>query len=156
MIKEIKQTSILMLSILTVAGLVNCTGSTGKQTMTSDNNNLALNAPATEQQKATATVKESTDSIYSVTFIELGSVRCIPCQQMQPVMKSVKEKYGKQVKVLFYDVWTSAGEPYADKYGVNAIPTQVFLDEAGKEYFRHVGFFPEAELVKILNQKGVR
>ena len=26
---------------------------------------------------------------YKVTFIELGSVKCIPCQQMQPVMKSV-------------------------------------------------------------------
>ena len=30
---------------------------------------------------------------YKVTFIELGSVRCIPCQQMQPVMKSLKKKY---------------------------------------------------------------
>jgi thiol-disulfide isomerase/thioredoxin len=29
-----------------------------------------------------------------VTFIELGSVNCIPCKQMQPVMKSIEEKYG--------------------------------------------------------------
>ena len=98
----------------------------------------------------------TTETKYKVTFIELGSVRCIPCQQMQPVMKSVEEKYGTHVKVVFHDVWTEAGAPYAQKYGIQAIPTQVFLDENGKEYFRHVGFFPEEELVKVLQQKGVK
>ncbi len=93
---------------------------------------------------------------YKVTFVELGSVRCIPCQQMQPVMKSIEEKYSKDVKVVFHDVWTEAGAPYAKQYGIEAIPTQVFLDENGKEYFRHVGFFPEEELVKVLQQKGVK
>ena len=98
----------------------------------------------------------TTETKYKVTFIELGSVRCIPCQQMQPVMKSVEEKYGTHVKVVFHDVWTEAGAPYAQKYRINAIPTQVFLDENGQEYFRHVGFFPEEELVKVLQQKGVK
>ncbi len=98
---------------------------------------------------------ESTEIKYKVTFVELGSVKCIPCQQMQPVMKSVEEKYGTQVKVVFHDVWTDAGAPYGKKYGIEAIPTQVFLDENGKEFFRHVGFFPEEELVKVLKQKGV-
>jgi thioredoxin 1 len=104
--------------------------------------------PATEQVKPV--------SKYKVTFIELGSVRCVPCRQMQPVMKSIEEKYGSQVKVIFYDVWTPLGKPMADKYNVQAIPTQVFLDANGKEFFRHEGFFPEEELVKVLNQKGVR
>jgi len=98
----------------------------------------------------------NTEAVYKVTFIELGSVRCIPCQQMQTVMKAIEQKYGSQVKVIFYDVWTDAGSPYGKQYGINAIPTQVFLDETGKEYFRHEGFFPEEELVKILNQKGVK
>ncbi len=93
---------------------------------------------------------------YKVTFIELGSVRCIPCQQMQPIMKSIEETYGDQVKVVFHDVWTPEGSPFADQYNIQAIPTQVFLDEKGEEYFRHQGFFPEEELVKILNQKGVK
>ena len=93
---------------------------------------------------------------YKVTFIELGSVRCIPCQQMQPIMDTIRVRYPKQVNVVFHDVWTQQGAPFADKYGVSAIPTQVFLDENGHEYFRHVGFFPLEELVKILNQKGVK
>ena len=93
---------------------------------------------------------------FRVTFIELGSVRCIPCQQMQPVMKSIREKYGKQVNVVFHDVWTEAGAPFAKQYGIEAIPTQVFLDKDGKEFFRHIGFFPEEELIKELKQKGVK
>jgi thioredoxin 1 len=91
-----------------------------------------------------------------VTFIELGSVRCIPCQKMQSVMKSVETKFGPQVKVVFYDVWTEAGKPYAKTYKINLIPTQVFLDKNGKEYFRHEGYFPEEDLIKILNKQGVK
>ncbi len=71
-------------------------------------------------------------------------------------MKSVEEKYGSQVKVVFHDVWTEAGAPYGQKYDINAIPTQVFLDKEGKEYYRHEGFFPEEELIMILKQKGVK
>lgn len=91
-----------------------------------------------------------------VTFIELGSVNCIPCKMMQPVMRQVEQKYGSQVKILFYDVWTSAGRPYAQKYGIQAIPTQVFLDRNGKEYFRHIGYFPFEEVEQVLKKGGVR
>ena len=91
-----------------------------------------------------------------VTFIELGSVNCIPCKMMQPVMRQVEQKYGGQVKILFYDVWTSAGRPYAEKYGIQAIPTQVFLDRNGKEYFRHIGYFPFEEVEQVLKKGGVR
>ena len=107
-------------------------------------------------QGQVSTESKDSDKKYKVTFIELGSVRCIPCQQMQPVMKSIEAKYGKEVKVDFHDVWTDSGKPYGVKYGIEAIPTQVFLDETGKEFFRHVGYFPEEELVKVLQQKGIK
>ena len=98
---------------------------------------------------------QSNETSPKVTFIELGSVNCIPCKQMQPVMKSIEEKYAEQVKVIFYDVWTQEQKPYAQKYGIRLIPTQVFLDENGKEFFRHEGFYPEAEIDKILQGKGL-
>jgi thioredoxin 1 len=90
-----------------------------------------------------------------VTFVELGSVNCIPCRQMQPVMKAVEEKYGKQVNVIFYDVWKDDQREYAGKYDIKVIPTQVFLDKEGKEFFRHEGFFPEAEIDKLLQKRGL-
>lgn len=90
-----------------------------------------------------------------VTFVELGSVRCIPCQQMQVVIKSIEKKFPTQVKVIFYDVWTAEGKPFAKKYAINLIPTQIFLDDKGVEYFRHEGYFSEEEVLKVLKKKGV-
>ena len=91
-----------------------------------------------------------------VTFVELGSVNCIPCRMMQPVMRSIEGKYGSQVKVVFHDVWTEAGRPAASQYKIRLIPTQVFLDKDGKEFFRHEGFFPEAEIDKLLQKQGLK
>src|ERR1035437_5407277 len=92
----------------------------------------------------------------AVTFIELGSVNCIPCRQMQPVMKSIEKKYGRQVKVIFYDVWKPEQKDYVKKYRIQLIPTQVFLDANGKEFFRHEGFYPEKEIDKLLQSKGIK
>jgi thioredoxin 1 len=91
-----------------------------------------------------------------VTFIELGSVNCIPCKQMQQVMKSIEEKYGAQVKVIFYDVWKADQKQFAQKYGIRLIPTQVFLDKEGKEFHRHEGFYPESEIEKLLQAQGLK
>lgn len=91
-----------------------------------------------------------------VTFIELGSVKCIPCKMMQPVMEDIEKEYGDQVNIVFYDVWTEEGRPYAQKYKIRVIPTQVFLDKNEQEYYRHEGFFPKEELLKVLQKKGVK
>jgi thioredoxin 1 len=91
-----------------------------------------------------------------VTFIELGSVRCIPCKAMQPIMREIEKEYGDQVKVVFYDVWKVEQAEYGTLNKIRAIPTQVFLDKDGKEYFRHEGYFPKAELVEVLKRQGVR
>jgi len=90
-----------------------------------------------------------------VTFVELGSVGCIPCDKMQPVMKEIEEEYRGQVKVVFHDVKTPEGEPYKKKYNIRAIPTQVFLDKDGNEYYRHLGFFAKDKLVEVLKMQGV-
>jgi thioredoxin 1 len=90
-----------------------------------------------------------------VTFIELGSDRCIPCRMMQPVLKTIRERYGAEVDVVFHDVWTEQGRPYAERFNVRVIPTQVFLDAEGKEFHRHEGYYPENEIIGILKSKGV-
>ncbi len=90
------------------------------------------------------------------TFVELGSVNCIPCRMMQPIMRDIENAYQGQVKVVFHDVWTEEGKPYVKVYGVRVIPTQVFLDAKGVEFFRHEGFLPKEQLVAVLKAKGVR
>jgi thioredoxin 1 len=111
----------------------------------------AANAKADEKKQGT-----TAEITYLVTFVELGSVRCIPCKMMQPIMKDIEKDYADQVNVVFHDVWTPEGEPFAASYKIRVIPTQVFLDKEGKEYFRHEGFFPKDELIKVLQQKGVK
>ena len=90
-----------------------------------------------------------------ITFIELGSVNCIPCKMMQPVMASIGKKYGEQIKIIFYDVWKDDQRQYAVQFGIRLIPTQVFLDRKGKEIMRHEGFFPEQEIDKFLQLQGL-
>lgn len=91
-----------------------------------------------------------------VTFIELGSVNCVPCKMMQPVMEAIEKKYGEQLKIIFYDVWTQEQKKYAQEYKIKLIPTQVFLNENGKEFHRHEGFYPEAEIDKLLQARGLK
>ena len=89
-----------------------------------------------------------------VTFVELGSVNCIPCKMMQPIMKAIEEEFGNQIEVVFHDVWKDRAP--AEKYRIRVIPTQVFLDESGKEFFRHEGYFPKEEIDKLLTDKGLK
>ena len=88
-----------------------------------------------------------------VTFIELGADRCIPCRAMQPIMREIAEEYAGKVQVVFYDVWKDPRP--ARKYGIQVIPTQVFIDQSGKEILRHVGYFPKEEILKMLRGKGI-
>ncbi len=92
---------------------------------------------------------------HKVTFVEIGSINCIPCKMMQPIMREIEREFPVQVEVVFHDVWTPEGRPQAMKYGIQAIPTQVFLDKDEKEYYRHIGFFPKEEVIKVLKMKGV-
>jgi thioredoxin 1 len=115
----------------------------------SNNTEVNLNESALTQENV------ETEDI-KATFVELGSMGCIPCDKMQPIMKEIAEEYQRQVKVIFYDVRTVFGAPYKDKFKIRAIPTQVFLDKDGKEYFRHLGFFPKDQVVKVLQEQGVK
>lgn len=112
-------------------------------------------SPVQTRSQATQTRPDTTGKPL-VTFVELGSVKCIPCRQMQPVMKSIGKKYGNQVKIIFHDVWTDEGRSNAETYDIRLIPTQVFLDAQGKEFFRHEGFFPEPEIDKLLQKRGLK
>lgn len=149
-----------MKRILLIGMIVSCFAiQTCNDKAGADSPDQKVNASATEQKSMS---KEPTDKSIDtqekpkVTFIELGSVKCIPCQKMQPIMRTIEEKYPKQVKVVFYDVWTPKGQPYARQYRIRVIPTQIFLDAESREFFRHEGFFPLAEIEKLLRQKGVQ
>jgi thioredoxin 1 len=119
---------------------------------------IAQSKKSSKKKKTALVVKDTSAAVSKplVTFVELGSVNCIPCKAMQKVMKAVEEKYGNQFKVIFYDVWTQEQAHYAQEYNIRLIPTQVFLDAKGKEIMRHEGFFPEKEIDAFLQSKGLK
>ena len=86
-------------------------------------------------------------------MLELGSVGCIPCEQMKPVMEKLRASYKKKLEVIFIDV--RKDHDAAQKFGVYIIPTQVFLDKNGKEFHRHVGFYGYEEIVPVLKKAGI-
>jgi thioredoxin 1 len=90
-----------------------------------------------------------------VTFVELGSVNCTPCKIMKPVMAAVEKEYGDKIDVIFHDV--NKNRQIAAEYKIRVIPTQVFLNARGKEFYRHEGFFPQEEVMKIVDkQLGIK
>jgi len=96
---------------------------------------------------------DSTSTQPKITFLELGSLTCIPCKQMEKVLKSVREKYGDQIEVIFHDV--KKDKKITTEYKIKMIPTQIFLDETGKEIHRHVGFYPEEQIDEFLQKQGL-
>lgn len=88
-----------------------------------------------------------------VTFVELGSDSCIPCREMRPVMEAIERDYGHDVTVVFYDVYEQ--RDMAAAFGVRVIPTQVFLDEDAREFYRHEGFLPLEAIEELLAERGV-
>ena len=86
-------------------------------------------------------------------LIDLGATKCIPCQQLIPVLAALKGEYAGQLEVVFIDVWenNAAGKPY----GIRLIPTQVFVDAAGKELYRHEGYWSKEAIVAKFKELGV-
>jgi thioredoxin 1 len=88
-----------------------------------------------------------------VTMIDLGATECIPCKMMAPILEELKGEYAGKADIIFIDVWKDPGQ--AKKFGIRAIPTQVFFDVEGKEVYRHTGFMDKKRIVDILSQMGV-
>lgn len=83
-------------------------------------------------------------------LVDLGSTTCIPCKKMAPILEELKTELAGKVGVEFIDI--NADAAAADRYKINIIPTQLFLDRDGKEVFRHEGFYPKADILAKLRE----
>jgi len=78
-------------------------------------------------------------------LVDLGANRCIPCKQMAPILEQLRGEYAGRFEVVFIDAWK---EPEtANPYRFRVIPTQIFFDAAGKELFRHEGFYSREQIL---------
>lgn len=86
-------------------------------------------------------------------LLDLGAGKCIPCKMMAPILEDLKKTHAGKMDVQFIDVWQDQ-EP-GRKYGIRVIPTQIFFDAAGKELFRHEGFFSKEDILAKWKELGV-
>ncbi len=86
-------------------------------------------------------------------LLDVGSVTCIPCKMMAPILEELRKEHAGRFEVEFIDVWK---EPEAGrKYNISLIPTQIFFDASGKELFRHEGFISKEDILAKWRELGV-
>jgi thioredoxin 1 len=87
-------------------------------------------------------------------LVDLGSTTCIPCKMMTPILDQLSKEYKTTLKVEFIDVREVQGA--AEKYKIQAIPTQIIYDAKGKELYRHQGYYPKEDIVQKLKELGIK
>ncbi len=88
-----------------------------------------------------------------VTMVDLGAKKCIPCKMMAPILEELEAEYEGEAAIIFIDVWENPDVP--PKFGLRAIPTQIFYDASGQEVYRHEGFLDKQSIVDKLAELGV-
>ena len=88
-----------------------------------------------------------------VTMVDLGADKCIHCKMMAPILEELGKEYEGLATVAFIDVWKNPDQ--AKRFGVRAIPTQIFYDRDGKEVERHVGYLDKKSILEIFSKLGV-
>jgi thioredoxin 1 len=72
---------------------------------------------------------------------------------MAPILDELRREYAGRMDVVFVDVWKNPGA--GSVYRVYSIPTQIFYDAAGRELFRHPGFFSKEDILETWKKLGI-
>jgi len=88
-----------------------------------------------------------------VTMVDLGADKCIPCKLMAPILAELQKEYAGRASIIFIDVWKHHDQ--VERFGISAIPTQIFFDAGGREVHRNVGFMDKKRIVDVLTKMGV-
>ena len=117
----------------------------------------AESGPAREafSAKQTSTNIESKKEISAglPKLVDLGAGKCIPCKMMASVLEDLKKTHADKFEVQFIDVWQNPDA--GDQHKIRMIPTQIFYDAAGRELFRHEGFYGEEDILAKWAELGV-
>lgn len=145
--------AVLAASIVIVAALKN----SRKNGKPGDDSNPIAAAPAAAEAATPALPVPATPAVQPAAalpkLIDLGAGKCIPCKAMKPILEDLAANYRSSFETLFIDVWEHPEA--ADPYHINLIPTQIFFDAAGKELYRHEGFFSKEDILAKWKEFGI-
>jgi thioredoxin 1 len=86
------------------------------------------------------------------TVVEFGATACVACREMKPVLAELARRSGEEVEIVDVDVLKE--RRYLERYRIQAMPTQVFFDAAGRELSRNIGTISVDDMLARLGQAG--
>ena len=69
---------------------------------------------------------------------------------MAKMMTELGAAYQGRAAFIFIDVWKH--REVMDECGIDRMPTQIFYDQEGEEFFRHEGFMTKKAIVEKVEQ----
>ena len=115
---------------------------------------MLAGAAGAELPAATATAVNQALSSGKPTLIDFGLRTCPVCKKMAPYLESLSNEYRGRANLLFIDV--RADQTTAQKFRVQMLPTQIFINPQGKEVQRHTGFMDKEDIIKGLKSAGLK
>lgn len=85
----------------------------------------------------------------ALAMVDFWAPWCGPCRILGPVVESIAEQYDG--RVLVAKVNTDEAGELARRFGVENIPTVIFLKE-GREFDRRIGALPAEEFTAVLER----
>ncbi len=84
---------------------------------------------------------------------DFGSTTCVPCKTMKEILDPMITDYKGKVDIRIINVYEE--KELTRQFKIVTIPTQVFLDAAGTELFRHIGVYPRDSIEARFREFGM-
>ena len=86
------------------------------------------------------------------TFLEIGAKSCYSCKVMGKKLEDVKNKKS-HFNVIFVDVFKDAKA--LKEFKIEAIPTQIIVNNNKQEIFRNVGVLDKSKIIKLIEEHNI-
>lgn len=83
------------------------------------------------------------------SLLDFTATWCGPCRRMKPIFEELETTYDEEMNFVSIDI--DSHPELADQYGVQAVPTFIFLDDHGREIKRIQGAVEQNELENFIN-----
>jgi thioredoxin 1 len=84
-----------------------------------------------------------------LVLVDFHAEWCVPCKTLAPILKSVKNEFGSQLKIVKIDI--DRNQRFSTKMKVKGVPTLV-LFQKGKQVWRESGVMPKNQLSSLITK----